>query len=205
MPNTALPDLAHTRPRAMHWLATAAATAAVVALAGLLQPTAATASQTAAGNAPQAPAAARPAPDPATATYPLRCRAGKPVVVHRATGDLDGDNAPETVAAVRCETGMGTPSTGIYVLTGAGTGAGSNAGAAAENGTGGRVVATLLDPADQQNATGLTITGRAVTATLLGYSSEAVARCCPDTRQRTTWQWRNGKFLRSATTDARSV
>ncbi|CAM5568369.1 hypothetical protein GCM10010329_83200 [Streptomyces spiroverticillatus] len=188
MHNTALPDLAHTRPRAMHWLATAAATAAVVALAGLLQPTAATASQTARGNAPQAPAQARPAPDPATAAYPLKCHAGKPVVVHKATGDLDGDSNPETVAAVRCDSGIGTPPTGIYVLTGPG-----------------RVVATLLDPADQQNTTRLTITGRTVTATLLGYSSEAVARCCPDTKQRTTWQWRNGKFLRSATTDAQSV
>ncbi|MFJ2746098.1 hypothetical protein ACIO3O_41290 [Streptomyces sp. NPDC087440] len=188
MQTPALPDLAHTRPRAMHWLATAAATAAVVALAGLLQPTAATASQTAAKNAPQAPAAARPAPDPATATYPLTCRAGKPVVVHTATGDLDGDKNPETVAAVRCDSGMGTPPSGIYVLTGPG-----------------RVVATLLDPSDAQNVTELAITRGSVTATLLGYSSEAVARCCPDTKQRTTWQWRNGKFLRSATTDAHSV
>ncbi|MCX5202281.1 hypothetical protein OG897_12575 [Streptomyces sp. NBC_00237] len=188
MQNTALPDLAHTRPRAMHWLATAAATAAVVALAGLLQPAPATASQTAPRNAPQAPAAVGPAPDAATATYPLTCRAGKPVVVKKATGDLDGDKNPETVAAVRCDSGIGTPAGGIYVLT-----------------RPNRVIATLLDPTEKQNVTDLTITGETVTATLLGYSSDTVARCCPDTRQHTTWKWRNGKFLRSATTDARSV
>ncbi|MFI0981649.1 hypothetical protein ACH4SP_32150 [Streptomyces sp. NPDC021093] len=188
MQTPALPDLAHTRPRAMHWLATAAATAAVVALAGLIQPAAATASRATPQNAPGGPAAARPAPDAAAATYPLKCRGGKHRVVQHASGDLDGDHHPETVAVVRCESGFGTPPSGIYVLT-------------APH----RVVATLLDPADQQNATDFAITGDTVTATLLGYSAETVARCCPDTKQKIKWQWRNGKFTRSATTDARGV
>ncbi|MFJ6700411.1 hypothetical protein ACIQM4_30795 [Streptomyces sp. NPDC091272] len=201
MQNSALPDLAHTRPRAVHWLATAAATAAVVALAGLLQPTAATAT----GATPQHTADGRPdtlppapgptragepvaAPDATAATYPLKCRGGSTTVVKQASGDLDGDHRPETVAAVRCRSGFGTPPTGIYVLT-----------------SPQRVVATLLDPADQQNVTELTVTGGTVTATLLGYSSENVARCCPDTRGTHKWQWRNGTFTRSATTDARGV
>ncbi|MGW7417590.1 hypothetical protein [Streptomyces sp. NPDC054863] len=188
MQTPALPDLAHTRPRAVHWLATAAATAAVVALAGLLQPAAATAPETAPQNAPGGPAAVRPAPDAAAATYPLTCRGGKHTVVKHASGDLDGDKSPETVAVVRCESGFGTPPSGIYVLT-------------APH----RVVATLLDPADQQNATDIEVAGGTVTATLLGYSSKTVARCCPDTKQKIKWQWRNGKFTRSAATDARGV
>ncbi|MFI5804124.1 hypothetical protein [Streptomyces sp. NPDC051561] len=174
---------AHTRPRAVHWLATAAATAAVIAGAALLQPAAALASQTAPG-----PARALPAPDAKTATYPLKCRAGQPVVLKQATGDLDGDRNPETVAAVRCETGIGTPPSAIYVLTG-----------------GNRVVATLLEPGEGLNVTELAVAGGAITATLLGYSSDAVARCCPDKTEKPKWQWRNGKFTRSATTEARSV
>lgn len=188
MQTPALPDLAHTRPRAMHWLATAAATAAVVALAGLLQPEAATASQAPPPSTAGGRHTARPAPDPAAATYPLNCRGGKPAVVQQATGDLDGDRHPETVAVVRCDSGIGTPPGGIYVLT-----------------SPHRVVATLLDPADQQNVTDLALSGGTVTATLLGYSSESVARCCPDQRQKIKWQWRNGKFTRSATTDALGV
>ncbi|MFD3516517.1 hypothetical protein [Streptomyces sp. NPDC058657] len=180
---------AHTRPRAVHWLVTATATAAVVAGAALLQPPAATATQTppsartAAGAAP-----ALPAPDAKTAAYPLECRSGKTVLLRQATGDLDGDGHPETVAAVRCDWGIGTPPSALYVLTGAG-----------------RVVATLLEPGEEQNVTDLTVTRGSVTATLLGYSSDAVARCCPDKTSKTKWQWRNGKFTRSATTGPRSV
>lgn len=69
----AVPDLAHTHARPVHWLATATAMAAVVAAAGLLQPGAATATTTTAGSGTTAP---RPAPDAATADYP--CSAGEP-------------------------------------------------------------------------------------------------------------------------------
>lgn len=40
MQTSAVPDLAHTHARPVHWLATATAMAGVVAAAGLLQPTA---------------------------------------------------------------------------------------------------------------------------------------------------------------------
>ena len=60
MQTSAVPDLAHTHARPVHWLATATAMAAVVAAAGLLQPRAATASQ--AGPAPQTSTAAAAAP-----------------------------------------------------------------------------------------------------------------------------------------------
>ena len=35
----------------------------------------------------------------------------------KASGDLDGDGSPETVAVVHCDAGMGTPPDGVYVLT----------------------------------------------------------------------------------------
>ncbi|MFF0743581.1 hypothetical protein ACFYVL_24610 [Streptomyces sp. NPDC004111] len=189
MQTPALPAPAHTRPRALHWLVTATATAAVVAGAALLQPAAATASQTppAAQSAP-GPARALPAPDAKAAAYPLKCRSGKTVLLRQAGGDLDGDHNPETVAAVRCDSGIGTPPSAVYVLTGAN-----------------RVVATLVEASEEQNVTELAVTDGSVTATLLGYSSDAVARCCPDKTQKVKWQWRNGKFTRSATTEARSV
>jgi hypothetical protein len=171
----------------VHWLVTATATAAVVAGAAVLQPPAATASQTP-GTARSAPAQALPAPDAKTAAYPLKCRSGKTVLLKQAIGDIDGDKNPETVAAVRCDSGIGTPPSAVYVLTGAN-----------------RVIATLVEPAEEQNVTALAVTGGTITATLLGYSSDAVARCCPDKTQKIKWQWRNGKFTRSATTEARSV
>lgn len=114
-----LPDLAHTRPRPVHWLATATAMAAVVAAAGLLQPDAATANQpgstTTARTTPNT--APPPAPDTTTVDFPLACGGAKALVTKEATGDLDGDGHPETVAAARCDAGSGTPPSGLYVLT----------------------------------------------------------------------------------------
>ncbi|MGW7198079.1 hypothetical protein [Streptomyces chryseus] len=183
-------DLAHTRPRPVHWLATAAAMAAVVAAAGLLQPEAATASQTAVGAAAgPVEAAAAPAPDASGAVYPLDCHGQKPAVVEQGSGDLDGDGRPETVAVVRCVSGIGTPPSGVFVLTGPSS----------------RVVATLVDPADGAGVTDFAVRGGAVRATLLGYSSPDVPRCCPDRREMVKWQWRGGKFARTVLPDARSM
>ncbi|MFB7590677.1 hypothetical protein [Streptomyces sp. NPDC056169] len=183
-----LPDLAHTHARPAHWLATATATAAVVALAGLLQPGPA--------GATAAPAAPRPAPAPeaATADYPLECGGGPHKIAKRVSGDLDGDGNPETVAVVHCEAGSGTPPSGIYVLT---RGKGASAPA--------RVVATLLDPGRHQNVTALAVRDGAVRATLVGYSSLDVPRCCPDEKEQVSWAWQGGAFVRSAPAEARSV
>ncbi|MCQ9186036.1 hypothetical protein KMT30_44810, partial [Streptomyces sp. IBSBF 2953] len=46
MQHSAVPELAHTHTRPIHWVATAAAVAGVVALSSLLQPGPATAAQT---------------------------------------------------------------------------------------------------------------------------------------------------------------
>ncbi|MDF6022090.1 hypothetical protein [Streptomyces sp. JH34] len=188
MQTSALPDLAHTAAKPVHWLATATAMAAVVAAAGLLQPEAATATASASehrvttrhGGAPAAKA-----PDPAGVTYPLDCGTVGQTVAESAPGDLDGDGGPETVAVVRCAAGSGTPPSGIYVVT-------QRSGAAP------RVVATLVDPARKLAVTDFAVRDGRVSATLLGYSSEAVPRCCPDELESATWQWKGNAFVKSA-------
>ncbi|WP_327322440.1 hypothetical protein OG735_08120 [Streptomyces sp. NBC_01210] len=190
MQTSAVPDLAHTDARPVHWLATATAMAAVVAAAGLLQPKAATASQP--GSQPQISTAAAPAPDPAGVQLPLECGGAKSVVTKKASGDLDGDGSPETVVVARCDAGSGTPPSAIFVLT-------------RGNGTGPRVVATLLEPVQKQSVGDFAVRDGAVTATLLGYSSPDVPSCCPDKQEKVKWQWKGGKFVRTAPAEARGV
>ncbi|MFB7916353.1 hypothetical protein [Streptomyces sp. NPDC056061] len=179
-----LPDLAHTDTSPLHWLATAAAMAAVVAAAGLLQPDPTASAQTHDRVAAQHGTAPAPAPDPEGAAFPLDCGGQEYTVVKRATGDLDGDGRPETVAVVRCAAGSGTPPSGVYVLT-------RGSGAAP------RVVATLVDPAQQMSIGDFTVRDGAVSATLFGYSSDDVPRCCPDQQEDVTWRWRGGAFVRT--------
>nr|WP_202447792.1 hypothetical protein [Streptomyces sp. SID5468] len=163
--------------------------AAVVAAGALVTPADATAPP------PGAPAAAtRGAPDARAAHYPLRC-AGAPVdVLEHATADLDGDGRPETVAEVRCHTAFGTPPSGLYVLS-----PGTSPGAPP------RVTATLVDPARKLSVKGLKAEGRIVSATLLGYSSDAVPRCCPDLARDYTWRWHDGRFTAAGAPRAGSV
>ncbi len=163
-----------------------------MALSSLLQPDAATAAQAAGPRAKSAPAHSAP-PDPAAVTFPIECGPVRAVVKKKASGDLDGDGNPETVAVVHCDSPMGTPPDGVYVLT--------------QDGEGGkpRVVATLLGPEDRTNVSDFAVHGGAVTATLLGYSSSDVPRCCPDVKSDVKWRWQNGAFVRSTPSGARSV
>ncbi|MCX3063929.1 hypothetical protein [Streptomyces beihaiensis] len=188
MQQPAVPELAHTTTRPIHWLATATALAAVVAVCGFLQPDSATAAQNDHGRIGTRGQSAAP-PDPATVRFPLVCGPVKPVVQHKAVGDLDGDGRPETVAVVHCDAGTGTPPSGVYVLT-------QTPGARA------RIVATLVDPKDHYTVSDLRIRGGAVTATLDGYSSPDVPRYRPDIHDTAKWQWRNGAFVRSTPADA---
>ncbi|WP_327122412.1 hypothetical protein OG206_26385 [Streptomyces sp. NBC_01341] len=188
MQTSALPDLAHTDAKAVHWLATATAMAAVIAVAGLLQPEAATATASASEHGVTTrhegvPAAQ--APDPAGVAFPLDCAGAGQTVADSAPGDLDGDGAPETVAVVRCAAGSGTPPSGIYVVT-------RRSGAAP------RVVATLVDPAQKLAVTDLAVRDGRISANLLGYSSADVPRCCPDERESVSWQWKGNAFVRSS-------
>ncbi|MFE9021607.1 hypothetical protein ACFYNL_24030 [Streptomyces sp. NPDC007808] len=192
MQQPAVPELAHTHARPIHWLATATALAGVVALSSVLQPDSATAAQAPATDAKNAPAAAAP-PDPARVDFPLECGPVKAVVVKKATGDLDGDGTPETVAVVHCDAPMGTPPDGVYVLT-----------QGAETATP-RVVATLVDPKDSITVSDLAVRDGAVLADLLSYSSDDVPRCCPDVKDSAKWQWENGAFVRSTPAGAQPV
>ncbi|MCM2390366.1 hypothetical protein [Streptomyces albipurpureus] len=184
MQTSAVPDLAHTQTRPVHWLATAAAMAAVVGFAGLLPTGPAIAKEPASKPGSAIAAAPAPAPDPAAVRLPLECPGVPSVVIQRATGDLDGDDKPETVVAARCDAGSGTPPAGVFVLTAAGD-------------RSIRVVATLVEPGAKRSVTDLSIREGAITATLLGYSSMDVPSCCPDERESVKWRWQGGKFVRT--------
>lgn len=191
MQQSVVPELAHTHTHPIHWLATATALAGVVALSSVVQPGSATAAQPGPGTK-AAPAATAP-PDPAGVTFPIECGPAAAVVRKKASGDLDGDGSPETVAVVHCDAGSGTPPDGVYVLT--------QGGGAKKP----RVVATLVDPKARQNVTDFAVRDGAVTATLLGYSSADVPSCCPDVKAEAKWQWKNGTFVRSTPTGAQSI
>ncbi|MEV4330192.1 hypothetical protein AB0K02_06580 [Streptomyces sp. NPDC049597] len=190
--SAAVPDLAHTHARPVHWLATATAMAAVVAAAGFVQPDAATASQKGSESRTVTAPASASAPDPAGVELPLECGGVDSVVTKRATGDLDGDGGPETVVAARCAAGSGTPPSGVYVL-------------AAGRGTAARVVATLVQPVEKLSVGSLAVRDGVITATLLGYSSPQVPSCCPDEQEKAEWRWQGGKFVRAVPPEARGM
>ena len=191
MQQSAVPELAHTHTRPIHWVATATAVSGVMALSSLLQPNSATAAQAAGPHTKAAHAA--PAPGTAGVDFPITCGPVKAVVQKKATGDLDGDGNPETVAVVHCDAPMGTPPDGVYVLT------------RAAHSDKPRVVATLLDPKDDDTVSDFAVRDGAVVATVLGYSSGDVPRCCPDVTHSAKWQWKNGAFMRSTSAGAHSV
>ncbi|MFE9094698.1 hypothetical protein [Streptomyces sp. NPDC007264] len=192
MQHPAVPELAHTATRPIHWVATATAVSGVIALSSVLQPgSSATAAQRHT-ETKAAPAATAP-PDPARADFPLDCGPTRLLVRKKATGDLDGDGRPETVALVHCDASMGTPPDGVYVLT------------QAASTPRPRVVATLVDPKDRLTVIDFAVRDAAVTATLLGYSSPDVPSCCPDTKAPAKWQWKGGVFVRSTPADSRNV
>ncbi|MEU6357236.1 hypothetical protein ABZ896_49395 [Streptomyces sp. NPDC047072] len=193
MQQSAVPELAHTHTRPIHWVATATAVAGVVALSSILQPNPATAAQAAGPQSQAAPTVAT-APDPADVRFPLDCGpVVKTKVQKEVTGDLDGDGRPETVVVVHCDAAMGTPPDGVYVITRA-------------SGTGDpRVVATLLNPKSRNTVTDFTLSDGVVQATLLGYSTADVPSCCPDVKEKAQWEWKDGAFLRSTPAGTHTV
>jgi hypothetical protein len=187
---SAVPELAHTQTRPIHWVATATAVAGVVALSSVVQPGSATA---ATRTPPRAAHSVVTPPSTDGVAFPLNCGPVKAVVVKKGIGDLDGDGRPETVAVVHCDTAMGTPPDGVYVVT------------RPSDGGRPRVVATLVKPQDRYTVTGFSLHAGAVGATLLGYSSDAVPNCCPDVKTPVTWQWSGSTFVRSTPADTHSV
>ncbi|MFI6935039.1 hypothetical protein [Streptomyces sp. NPDC050287] len=192
MQQPAVPELAHTHTRPIHWVATATAVAGVVALSSVLQPNPATAAQEAGPQTKKDPAVTAP-PDPSHVHFPIECGPAKAIVAKKVTGDLDQDGRPETVAVVHCDTAMGTPPDGVYVLT-----------RSADTGTP-RVVATLINPKDRRTVTDFALRDGAVLATVLGYSTTDVPSCCPDVKDDAKWRWKNGTFVRSTPAGSHTV
>jgi hypothetical protein len=186
------PALPHTRSRTVHWITTAAALGAVIAGVALVEP--ADASQNPAPAASRKPPAPVAAPDPAAVTYPLGCAPGtRTDVVSKVSADLDGDGRPETVVVVRCHADVGTPPSGVFVL------------AAPAAGTTPRIVTTLVRPQDDRQVSDFRLDGRTIRATVLGFSSAAAPRCCPDLSRTYTWEWRGGRYVALPGAPANSV
>lgn len=182
-------QLPHTRTRTVHWLGTAAALAAVLGASALLQPSDATAT-------PAATTRTSGAPDPGKVHYPLDCGAAtaKTDVLDKGAADFDADGLTETVAVVRCEAEGGTPPSAVFVLA-----------HGAHEGDGPRIVATLVPQKERMSVKDLKVEGRTASATLLGYSSPDVPRCCPDKQRKVKWEWENGKFTLTPAPVAGSV
>ncbi|MDX3381532.1 MULTISPECIES: hypothetical protein [Streptomyces] len=190
MQHPVVPELAHTHTRPIHWVATATALAGVVALSSVIQPGPATAAQ------PTTKADDRPAavaPSVLGVKFPLDCGPVKALVVKQAAGDLDGDGRPETVAVVHCDAPMGTPPDSVYVLT------------RGPKDSAPRVVATLVTAQDRNTVTTVAVTDGAVRASILGYSTPDVPRCCPDVKSEAQWRWKDDRFVRTAPAGAHSV
>ncbi|MEU5838501.1 hypothetical protein ABZ820_33205 [Streptomyces diacarni] len=185
-------ELPHTRSRTAHWLATAAALAAVLGATALLQP----ATATPAPSSSSSGGSSAPAPDPDQARYPLDCGQGGSGtdVLDAAGADFDGDGTDETVAVVRCRAHGGTPPSAVFVL------------ARAADGGAPRVAATLVEQKEGMSVDDVAVRDAGISATLLGYSSSDVPRCCPDKRRKVKWEWREGKFvLRAAPVAGRGL
>ena len=189
---SAVPELAHTHTRPIHWLATATALAGVVALSSALQPDAARAAQPAPRRDPARGRRGRP-PTPPRSTSRSTAGPRGVVVTKKASGDLDGDGRPETVAVVHCDASMGTPPDGVYVLT-------RSADAAQP-----RVVATLVEPEGPQDRHRLRRPGRGRHRDPARLLVGRRAQLLPRRHGPRKWQWKNGAFVRSTPAGAQNV
>lgn len=169
--------LPHTRTRAAHWVVTTVVLAAVVGALTLVEPGEVAATGSTGRAVPG------PAPDPSAASYPLNCAGGPVVVARKVSADLDADGRLETVAAVHCQAGSGTPPHALFVLS-----AGSRPHSAP------RLMARLIDARERMSVVGLAVRGHTLTARLVGYSSPDVPSCCPDRQGSASWQWNSGQF-----------
>ena len=162
-------NLAHTQHPPVHWLATATALAGVVAAAGLLQPDRRHRRPARPRSPKTAPGRRGAAPTRPASTSRSTAGPTEAAVQQQASGDLDGDGRPETVAVVRCDAGIRHPAQRrLRPHPGRGRPAGPESSP------------PCVDPKDRLSVDRLHRPRRRVTATLLGYSSPDVPSCCPD-------------------------
>jgi hypothetical protein len=103
---------------------------------------------------------------------PLDCPAGIGVLVlQRLAVALDH---PFTAVVARCDSGAGSPPSGVYLVSGDGAVA--------------RVVQTLVGPGQELQVSALTTTATGITVVAAGYSRPDVPRCCPDVTVTLTWR-----------------
>ncbi|MFI9274188.1 hypothetical protein ACIGXM_26295 [Kitasatospora sp. NPDC052896] len=173
---------AHTRTRARHWIAVAAAVSAVTGGALAASPAVGVTTTAAPGTPRPVPTAE--APDPAKAQLPLDCG---PLPVRTSISvptDL-GDGVPSTLVAAHCDTAGGTAPDGVFLLT---------------PGPGGppRIQQTLVRWQEGFTVTRLALRGDgSITATAEGYSTPDVPRCCPDLTVTLNWTRRGGSYVRT--------
>ena len=142
---------------------------------------AASSTGSAANDSASAPAASSPALVPGALLHgPLGCPPATAVLVlQRAVVDL---GTPATVVVARCDSGAGSPPSGVYVVAGDDTAA--------------HVTATLVSPSDAVQVSGLSTSGGVVTVTGRGYSTPDVPRCCPDRDVALRWHVVSGQLAR---------
>jgi hypothetical protein len=85
-----------------------------------------------------------------------------------------------TVVVARCDSGAGSPPSGVFLVAGGGSDA--------------RVAQTLVQPNQELQVSQLSTTAGGIAVTAAGYSSSVVPRCCPDRAVTLTWR-RTGDSL----------
>jgi hypothetical protein len=88
---------------------------------------------------------------------------------------------PYTVVVGRCDSGAGSPPSGVFVVSGGGPGA--------------RVVQTLVPSAKELQVSALTTTSDGIEITAAGYSRSDVPRCCPDRTVILSWRRAGDAFV----------
>ncbi|OIV38441.1 hypothetical protein BIV57_05830 [Mangrovactinospora gilvigrisea] len=120
-------------------------------------------------------------------SVPLDCGGVGVAVTKRITADLDHDGRPDTALAAHCNAGTGSPPDGIFLYTPA-------------RGTAKPIV--LLDPRKGLTVKKLVLQDGRLRATMLGYSSPEVPRCCADLSGDVHWEWTSGIFKLEGTEPA---
>ncbi len=133
---------------------------------------------------PPKPSPAKPQhPDWSKIRYPINCGGVGVVVVQALNRDFSGDGRPEALRLVRCNAGAGTPGTTLFAYR------------ADSSGTPHLFQTLIRDVVLYE----LHTEGNQVYGNVSDYSSDNVARCCPDIEYPVAWEWVDSKFVRLAT------